>query len=338
MAITLNSSAGDDTEGASTTTNTVTTSVAAGSNRCAFMGSAGNSDTATEHSMTFDGDAMSELIDTAPSPAFQLAVIAHLKETDNWTGTGNKDAVDTWTTSARIASSVIILDGVDQTTPVDTGTLTSASTALGGATSIGPLSPSVATGNKALTFYSYVGSELTDEVFQSGETIVSGSKHYDGDGFYGCFWTMKDGAGGATDVGITSMTSHRVRMVTFEVNAAAAGGSTTVTPTTGLATVNGRAGTVNSFSAVAIREVLINEAGSPVTNRTGIQLLVWYAGNPTGAPDLSYSALTTDADGTASWSLAPGGLTFNQVIFYVATDGGASLSQYTCARMTPTYS
>lgn len=116
------------------------------------------------------------------------------------------------------------------------------------------------------------------------------------------------------------------------------GSSTTVTPTTGDLSMLGRTPTVNSFSAVAIREVLINEAGSPVANRTGIHLHVWYAGNPHGAPDLSYSDLTTDADGTASWSLPIGGLTFNQTIFYVATDGGASLSEYTCARMIPTYS
>lgn len=102
-------------------------------------------------------------------------------------------------------------------------------------------------------------------------------------------------------------------------------------------TVNGRAATINVFTTVTIREVLINEAGSPVANRTGMSLLVWYGGSPVGAPDVSYSALTTDANGTASWSLAPGGLVYNQTIFFVATDGGASLSAYTCARMIPTY-
>jgi hypothetical protein len=88
---------------------------------------------------------------------------------------------------------------------------------------------------------------------------------------------------------------------------------------------------------VRIREVLINEAGSPVGNRTGMSLLIWYGGSPVGAPDLSYSALTTDANGTTSWSIATGSLAYNQSIFYVATDGGASLSMYTCARMVPSY-
>jgi hypothetical protein len=124
---------------------------------------------------------------------------------------------------------------------------------------------------------------------------------------------------------------------------ASGGGSTEATisnasPQASPVTMNGRAATVNSFSTITIREVLVNEAGSPVANRTGISLLVWYAGNPVGAPDLSYSALTTDAAGTASWNIATGGLSYNQTIFYVATDGGASLSQSTCARLVPTYS
>lgn len=117
------------------------------------------------------------------------------------------------------------------------------------------------------------------------------------------------------------------------------GGSTgTANPTTGTFTYQGRQASINPFTNVRIREVLINEAGSPVGSRTGMSLLVWYAGSPIGAPDLSYSALTTDANGTTSWSIATGSLIYNQPIFYVATDGNASLSVWTCARMIPTYS
>ncbi len=130
-------------------------------------------------------------------------------------------------------------------------------------------------------------------------------------------------------------TGHSTINATFKAASSTPG---TINPTTGSITVNGRQGTINGFSSVAIREVLINEAGSVVGNRTGMHVLVWYAGNPAGAPDLSYSNLTTDPNGTASWSLPIGGLTFNQQIFYVATDGGASLSQFTCARLLPTYS
>ena len=119
------------------------------------------------------------------------------------------------------------------------------------------------------------------------------------------------------------------------------GGSseTTVTPTTGLAVMSGGQASVNPFSNVRIRDTLINEAGSPVGNRTGIHLMVWYAGVPSGAPDLSYSSMTSDANGTISWSIATGSLVYNQNIFYVAHDGNASgsLSQYTCARMIPNY-
>jgi len=116
------------------------------------------------------------------------------------------------------------------------------------------------------------------------------------------------------------------------------GSSSTVTPTTGSVVAEGRAPSVNPFTNVRIREVLINAAGSPVANQTGIHLVVWYGGVPTGAPDLSYSSMTTDANGSTSWSLATGSLVYNQKIFYVAHDGHASLSAYTCAQMIPTYS
>jgi hypothetical protein len=101
--------------------------------------------------------------------------------------------------------------------------------------------------------------------------------------------------------------------------------------------LTGLAPTSNAFTNVRIREVLINEAGSPVANQTGIHLVVWYNGFPIGAPDLSYSNMTTDPTGTTSWSLATGTLIYNQRIFYVAHDGHASLSVYTCAQMQPTY-
>jgi hypothetical protein len=114
--------------------------------------------------------------------------------------------------------------------------------------------------------------------------------------------------------------------------------TTTLTPGVGAVTASGLAPTGNAFSNVRIREVLINEAGSPVANQTGIHLLVWYSGFPAGAADLSYSNMTTDPTGTTSWSLATGTLIYNQRIFYVAHDGHASLSVYTCAQMQPTYS
>lgn len=118
-----------------------------------------------------------------------------------------------------------------------------------------------------------------------------------------------------------------------------AGSSTTVTPSTGSVVAAGNAPSLNSFTNVRIREVLVNAAGSPVGSRTGVSLLVWYEGYPIGAPDLSYSNMTTDANGTTSWSIATGPLVYGDPIFYVANNGvAASLSEWTCARMIPTYS
>lgn len=118
----------------------------------------------------------------------------------------------------------------------------------------------------------------------------------------------------------------------------ATGGAATALPGVGGLSVTGLAPTPNAFTGVHISEVLINEAGSPVSGRTGIHLMVWYSGFPVGAADLSYTDMTTDANGTASWSLATGSLMYGQRIFYVAHDGHTSLSTFTCAQMRPTYS
>jgi hypothetical protein len=139
---------------------------------------------------------------------------------------------------------------------------------------------------------------------------------------------------GSSDSDASTFVSNRA---ITSYTAYSGGVTSTINPTTGSIVLAGRAATINAFSNVLIRELMINAAGSPVTNRTGMHLLIWYAGSPAGAPDLSYSALTTDAAGTASWNIAAGSLLFGQPIFYLANDGGSSLSAYTCARMVPTY-
>lgn len=117
------------------------------------------------------------------------------------------------------------------------------------------------------------------------------------------------------------------------------GGSTgTATPGVGLATVLGRQASLNNFTNVRYQEVLINGAGSPMSNRTGLRFSVWYSGQCSGAPDLSYSDMTTGPAGTASYSIATGSLVLGQKGFGVITDGGASLSSYTCGLLTFTYS
>src|SRR5690606_20825681 len=84
--------------------------------------------------------------------------------------------------------------------------------------------------------------------------------------------------------------------------------SSAVSPTTGLLAVQGRAPTSNAFTTITLRGTLVNEAGSPLANQTGIACLVWYGNTPSGAPDESLSSLTTNANGSYSFALALGGL------------------------------
>jgi hypothetical protein len=113
--------------------------------------------------------------------------------------------------------------------------------------------------------------------------------------------------------------------------------TTTLNPAQATLTMVGQQPSANPFTKVLIRTVLINEAGSPLGGLTGIHLKVWYGGRAAGAPDLSLSNRHTEAGGSTSWSLAIGSLIYNQAVFYVADDGGASLSLYTCARTIPSY-
>lgn len=115
-----------------------------------------------------------------------------------------------------------------------------------------------------------------------------------------------------------------------------AGAGTTVTPAPASLTLNGRTPATSAFQNVRIRDVLVNESGQAVANAANITLLVWYGGVARGAPDVSLNGQTTDANGSASWSIPTGSLAFNQHIFYVAQDS-VSFSNYTCARMTPSY-
>lgn len=128
-------------------------------------------------------------------------------------------------------------------------------------------------------------------------------------------------AGSTTDIGADQRT---------------AAGGTTITPASALVTVSGRAPTTSAFNNVRIREVLVNESGQVVGGAANITLLVWYSGRFGGAPDISLNGMTTDAAGTTSWSIATGTLAYNQPIAYVAQDS-ISFSNYTCARMIPSY-
>jgi hypothetical protein len=113
-------------------------------------------------------------------------------------------------------------------------------------------------------------------------------------------------------------------------------GGTTLAPAPATLTLNGRAPTTSAFQNVRIREVLVNGSGQAVASATDIGLRVWYSGICAGAPDVSLNGMTTDANGTTSWSIATGALAFNQAIFYVAQNS-VSYSHYACGRLVPSY-
>jgi hypothetical protein len=173
-------------------------------------------------------------------------------------------------------------------------------------------------------------------------TTPTFSERYDG-GAGGTLY-VADGVlatAGATGVkSIPAVSNHptwAAALIALEADTGGGGATATAQPGVGAVSLNGRAPGTSSFTNVRIREVLVNESGQPVGGATGIDLLVWYAGYPIGAPDVSLASLTTDADGTTSWSIPTGTLAYQQPIFYVATSGDTSPSAYTCARLTPNY-
>lgn len=125
-------------------------------------------------------------------------------------------------------------------------------------------------------------------------------------------------------------------LLAFEVKAASGGSSTTVAPAQATLTLNGKTPSTSAFQNVRIRQVLVNEGGQAVANAANITLLVWYSGRFGGAPDVSLNGMTSDANGTISWSIPTGTLGYQQPIAYVAQDS-VSFSNYTCARLTPSY-
>lgn len=111
---------------------------------------------------------------------------------------------------------------------------------------------------------------------------------------------------------------------------------TSVSPITGVLSMSGLAPLVNSFSSIVLRGTLVNEAGSPLANQTGIACLVWYGNTPSGAPDESLSSLTTNANGSYSFALALGGLAFNDPVYRVIYSGSPPDHNH-CGRRIPSY-
>lgn len=114
------------------------------------------------------------------------------------------------------------------------------------------------------------------------------------------------------------------------------GGSSTATPTTGALALSGLAASVNSFTAITLRGTLINEAGSPVADATDISCLVWYSNSPAGSPDQSLSSLTTNANGSYSFALALGGLSYLDPVYRVIVRGDPPTQNH-AGRRIPAY-
>jgi hypothetical protein len=114
------------------------------------------------------------------------------------------------------------------------------------------------------------------------------------------------------------------------------GTGTTINPGKATLTLSGLAPTTSAFNSVRIREVLVNASGQAVGNASSITLLVWYSGIFRGAPDVSLNGMTTDANGTTSWSIATGTLAYLDPVAYIAQNS-ISYSHYAAGRMVPSY-
>lgn len=136
-------------------------------------------------------------------------------------------------------------------------------------------------------------------------------------------------AGGAT-------TTLQPSQATLTLQGRASGNVTALTPATAALSLAGKLPGTSAFTNVRIREVLVNGSGQLVSSATDIGLRVWYSGICAGPPDVSLNGMTTDANGTTSWSIATGTLSFNQPIFYVAQNS-VSYSHYACGRLVPSY-
>ena len=134
----------------------------------------------------------------------------------------------------------------------------------------------------------------------------------------------------------SSATTVSPAQAALSLQGLASGSVTALTPAPAALSLSGKLPGTSAFTNVRIREVLVNGSGQLVGNATDIGLRVWYSGICAGPPDVSLNGMTTDANGTTSWSIATGTLAYNQAIFYVAQNS-VSYSHYACGRMIPSY-
>jgi hypothetical protein len=228
--------------------------------------------------------------------------------------------------SSRCAIAVVSFTGVDQTTPL--GTAADAETATGTAT----------------VNVSSAATELVCDLLWVADVSATVGAGQTARVNVGDIAEMGRTLGMSTEVGgaTTTMswthpnTSADAFIIAVGIREAAGASTVTKTPTTGNLSLGGLVASHNAFNHVRIRDVLISESGQPIANATNITLKVWYSGYIAGPADFSRNSYTTDANGTASWSITRGSLVSGQTILYVAQDS-LSFSNYTMGRMVPSY-
>lgn len=257
------------------------------------------------------------------------AVLVNGSRQQMWYGvgptTGAQTVTVTWSDTFGQDPTVVVESyyNVDQTTPVADYT-----TATGTSTAPTVTVPNVVTGDIVVDSLVHgsggtttVGANQTQT--QAGDrAVISYAASYQAGADGGVMsWTEQFSDNWA----ISAM-----RLVT------ASGSSVTKTPAQAVLNVNALAPLTNAYTYVAIQDTLINESGQPIANGANIRLMVWFSGQAIGAPDYSVNGQTTNAAGSISWSVTPGGLANGQAIFYLAQDS-ISYSNYTCGRVVPTY-
>jgi hypothetical protein len=217
MPTPLGTPASGDSNGASVTQLIISHTLAAGSNRAVYAGM-NNNDAAGELSVTYNGVAMTEIVDSSPASQFQHLAVFAIDE-DQLPAAGTYDIVFNWTTSSDTCPAcVVAFSDVDSTTPYDGFTNNNANSATPSVT------VSSATGDLAVSFLSY-RSDATPIAPNGGETEIV--DHFDSDGFAGIAVSYEAGAASvAMDWLLNASAPHHI--VGLNLNAAAAGGGAVV--------------------------------------------------------------------------------------------------------------
>jgi hypothetical protein len=278
----------------------------------------------TISTVTFDGNAMTLVWNASTINGDGFRVYRYTGH-----AAGSRTAQVTWTGAQDWGIGVVSVTGQDGTTPV--GTIQTINN--DGLTSITTPSITGATDGLFVDAVMMVNGNITPGASQTQR--VTNTESING-GAVSIAMSTKAGAASTTMSWTAPETFGFNYLVGIPILAAAGGSTVTKTPTTGNLSLGGLVSTNNAFNFVRIREVLINESGQAVASAANIRLMVWYAGQCRGAPDVSLNSMTTDTNGTISWSIPTGSLVKDQPIFYVAQDS-ISFSNYTAARMTPSY-